>query len=165
MKKLGADLKLGQELIRQNSAGLAEIGHADFAKHASAPSEGRPSSLPILFHPDRQKQRSMVIADRVRATGKKNPGKKGDVETKCVLVQKAVFCGKLYVAHPESGAAGPGLIKARGQGRCELKVRRRTVVEIYSGLAAGAVARIRSVVERVYLELMIRGRFGIVGHE
>ena len=39
------------------------------------------------------------------------------------------------------------------------------MVEIYSALTLGAVARIRPTVERVYLELMIRGRFGNVGHE
>ena len=68
-------------------------------------------------------------------------------------------------AQPELGAAGCRLIKARGQGRCKLKVRRCTVVEIYSGLTSGAVARTRSVIECVYLELMTRDRFGIVGYE
>jgi hypothetical protein len=56
----------------------------------------------------------MVVADRVRTTGKKNARKNGDVQTECVLVPKAVIRGKLYVAQPEIGAAARRLIEARG---------------------------------------------------
>lgn len=107
----------------------------------------------------------MVIADRVRTTGKKSTRKNGHIEAKCVLVQKPVFCGKLYVADPGTSATGDRLIKAGGQGRCELKVGSRAVIEIYSGLSSGAIARIRSGVECIYFELTIRGRLRVVGYE
>ena len=63
----------------------------------------------------------MMLRDR-GAEDLRIPRENGDVQAKCILVQKAVFCGKLYVAEPELSTGGHRLIKARGQGRCELKV-------------------------------------------
>jgi hypothetical protein len=68
----------------------------------------------------------MVVADRIRTTWKKKARENGNVKTECVLMQKAAFGGKLYVAQPEIGAAGRRLTKARGEGRCELKVLHRS---------------------------------------
>jgi hypothetical protein len=56
MKKLRANLKLGHQLIGQNSTCQTEIRRADFTKYATTASEGGSSSLPILFHPHWQKQ-------------------------------------------------------------------------------------------------------------
>ena len=79
-------------------------------------------------------------------------------------MQKAVFGCEFDIACADAGAAGGGTAIALGQGRGELKIRCCTVIEIDAALTGGPAARRRSVGERIDLEMLVVGRFRIVGN-
>ena len=72
VEQFGTDLKLGQELIGDNAARLAEVDGTELADRASAAAERGPSAVPVLLNPDRQQKRRVIVADEVRTAWKED---------------------------------------------------------------------------------------------
>src|SRR6202161_4534855 len=105
VEQFGADLKFGQELIGDDAAHFAEVDGTELADRASAAAERRPSAVPVLLNPERQQQRRVIVADKVRTAWKEDAREEADVEPEPVLMKKTVLGGELDVAPTEVGAA------------------------------------------------------------
>ena len=87
MEQFGTDLKLGQELIGDNAARLAEVGGAELADRASAAAERGPSAVPVLLNPNRQQQRRVIVTNEVRIAGKEDAREDADIEPEPILMK------------------------------------------------------------------------------
>src|SRR5258708_222339 len=122
MEDLGPDLELGQKLIGQNGAGLAEVHGTALGDSAATSTEGGPPAVPVLLDPYRQQQRHTVVADAVRTGRKKNAREDTHIEPERILVQKAIFRGELDVAQTDIRAATDRAVETGGQGCRKLQV-------------------------------------------
>ena len=144
--------------IWQKSAGT------ELADRASAAAERRPTAVPVLLNPDRQQKRRVIVTDEVRTAWKEDAREDADIKPEPVLMKKTVLGGELDVAPTNIGAAANGPVKSFRQGCRQLKVGRRAVIEVNPALTRGAGSRRRTKVVRVDLEMLIVGRFGVVGN-
>ena len=116
VEQFGTDLKLGQELIGDNAARLAEVGGAELADRASAAAERRPSAVPVLLNPNRQQQRRVIVTNEVRTAWKEDAREDADIEPEPILMKKAVLGGELDIA--PSNVAASSLLNSQACSIC-----------------------------------------------
>ena len=114
MEQFGTDLKLGQELIGDNAARLAEVDGSELADRASAAAERGPSAVPVLLNPNRQQQRRVIVTNEVRTARKEDAREDADIEPEPILMKKTVLGGELDVTPTNVGAAANRPVKSSG---------------------------------------------------
>ncbi len=164
MKQFSANLQLRQQLVREHAAGQAGILGSSTADHTASTSEDGPAATPILLDPNGEKDRGTVVTHRVGAARQEHARKNGDIPAEGVLMQEAILRGELDIAQADVRLPAAGAVKAGRQRGRQLEVGRSAVVEIDAGLAAGSIARGRTIAERVDLEMFVIRRFRVVGY-